>query len=77
MFEDDFCGHRKWWFRNGDPIPTPFAKSCDKCSHKAERVGVDFYHHDNTSRKGKPHLCTIDLRNDGKFGANKRCVLIL
>ena len=76
LFEGDFCGHRKWWFRNPEPIPTPYAKSCDKCCHKSERVKVDFYHHDsadnNTSRKGKSHLCRIDLRNDAKLDANSR-----
>ena len=79
MFEGDFCGHRKWWFRNPEPIPTPFAKSCDKCCHKAERVNVDFYYHDtadnNTSSKLKPFLCSVDLRNNENSNANSRCIL--
>ena len=70
FYKGDFCGRRKWWFRNPKPKPTPFARNCDNCCEKVPRMKVDFYHHDPASGsspdKINPPLCSIDLSKEIK-----------
>ena len=78
IFSENFCGRRKWWFRNPEPKPTPFASSCDKCCSSSTKVKVDFYHYGYSNnpitRHGAPRLCSIDLRKPHEHNANGRYV---
>ena len=65
-FPADFCGRPQWWFRNPDPVPTPFANHDKKCCEKTkEKLNVDFYQYivRHTGHPGKKR-CSVDLTKD-------------
>ena len=58
LYEADFCGRPKWWFRNPVASSTPYAKgkNCERLS----KLHGNFFHFDKDEENVEP-LCSVDL----------------